>query len=199
MADTASFLGGPNTELGPVKIEVKPVEIDWADESGWLNIGKTQSSTFRRIMAKADHLTSQDGTEPSNRTVTGQRTEFEAPLGQPHLERLQLLVQDLKLVESGGEIKQWMFVNKVGEDDLSRLFFLRATKIVGGKLSTSELQKLYMLVAFQTETAELVYDAATQRFFGLIFRGYFNNDENSGFPVQHPDGEFSNAWSAVIP
>lgn len=199
MAATASFLGGPTTELGPVQLEFKPKEIDWADESGWIDAGKTQQTLFRRTSTKTDLLTSQDGTEPGNRVITGQKVEYEAPLGQGTAERLADLVQDILLEKSGDVVNQWMIVNKIGEDDLANLFWLRVTRVIGGIVSTNPLHVSYSLVAPQSESVELLFDAATQRYFGLIFRAYLNDAENSAFPVFHSSGPAAFAWSGIVP
>lgn len=192
---TNSFLGKAVLELGPAQIEIKPLVIDWDDPSGWINVGNTQNAIFRRIATKADLVSSQTGTEADNRVITGQRVEMESPLGQATLERLVEVVQDLKLEKTGEVVNQWMIVNKLGESDRDILFWIKITKIVGGIPSTDELDICYMAVAPQSETVEINFDANTQRFFLVVFRGYLNDSNTSNFPVQHSDGEFAFAWS----
>ena len=200
MAETASFLGTPDLELGAANVYVKsPISLDWDDESGWVDLGLVENILWRRIASKTDLLAAQGGTRPSDKVITEQRVQIEAGLGQAFLERLVLVVQDLKLEKTGDVVNQWMIVNKLGERDSQARFWLRVIKINAGIESADPLDRAYSLVSPMSETVELTYDAATQRFFGLLFEAYLNDDSASNFPVSHSDGEFAFAWSRVVP
>ncbi len=193
MSDT--FLGRSVLELGPCRVEVKPKVIDWDDESGWISVGNTDQTTWRRIANKADLVASQTGTRPDNKVIVGQQGQLEFGMGQATAERLELVVQDIKLEKTGPVVNQLMVVNKLGEDDRSILFWVRATKIFGGILSVDPLDQIFALAAPMSETIEEVFDAATQRFVPVLLEAYFNDAESSDFPVTHSGGEVALFWT----
>ena len=107
MAETASFLGTPDLELGPCNIYVKqPITLDWDDESGWTDLGLVENILWRRIASKTDLVAAQRGTRPADKVITAQQVQIEANLGQAFLERLELVVQDSVLwLEIASELR----------------------------------------------------------------------------------------------
>lgn len=199
MAETNSILGRRQLDLGPSNVYVKPlfissVETDWADNSDWIDLGFVESLTQRFINTKTDLNASQEGTRPADKVITGQQAQIETNLGQPFLERLELIQQGLTLIkDSAGLITQWQFGKRLGERDSDTFFWVRAIKIERGIESVDLLDRSFMKAAAMSDTVELVFDAATQRFYGVLFESYLN--DTGAFSVVDTEGRFAYNWS----
>jgi len=198
---TASILGKESLELGPANIYVKPlivssVATDWADVSDWIYLGETESSTLRLITSKTDLNSSQKGTRPADKVVTGQQAQIETNLGQAYLERLEEIQQGLYLKKTGETVEQWQFTKRLGEQDSDVLFWVKMVKINAGIESTNLLDIAYMKAAPMTEQAELTFDAATQRFYGLLLEAYEN--DTGAYAVSDDSGRPAYAWSGDL-
>lgn len=200
MSETASLLGSPQLDLGPANIYLKQrfinsVETDWDSDSDYLSAGKTESTTLRLITGKTELKSSQGGERPDDKVVTSQQCQVEAALGQATLERLALFQQGIELIKnSAGDIVRWMFTKKLGQRDSDNQFWVKVIKINAGVESTDPLEISYMRASPSTDSVDIVFDSATQRFFGTIMEAYENVDGD--YPVISPDtGAAAYIWS----
>ncbi len=198
MAITASILGRNSLDLGPANLSVKAlfiasVETNWADESDWIDMGLTESSTLRLITSKTDLNASQEGTRPADKVVTAQQVQIETNLGEPFLERLELVQQGLVVEkDTPGVVEQWMIVKRLGQRDSDVEFWARLIKVEDGVQSTDINNIVYIRAAAMNDNVELVFDAASQRFYGVLFEAYLN--DKGSFSVAAADGAFAYAW-----
>lgn len=204
---TNSLLGSEYLNLGPANLYVKPrfvneVETDWADESDWIFLGKTESSTMRVITGKTDLTASQDGTRPADKVVTAQQVQFETNLGQAYLERLEYIQQGLRIEkDSSGDVTRWMIVKVLGERDSDAAveFWVKLIEFDRGAESTDPLKTVYAKCAPMTDQVELAFDASTQRFYGVMFESYENNEGDYTVSFTEDGVErFAYCWSGEV-
>lgn len=198
MAITGSIFGKNSGSIGPLNLYVKDIDTgSWDVNTGWLSLGETESATIRDIVSKADIKFSQEGDRPADKVIIAQQVQLETSLGKPYLERLELVKRGLSLQRNSAlAITQAMITKRLGERDSTNFFWLKAVEIVDGIESTNMLDRLYMKVACDTETTELVFDAATQRYHGLIFNAYLNDNAIVG--VFDSAGRAAYAWTGDV-
>lgn len=197
-----SILGKDDMVLGPGNLYIKPFTIDgnptdWKDESDWIEMGLTESTIFRILTTKADLLASQKGTRPANKVITAQQTQIEAGLGEATLERLEQVQQGLSITrDTAGEMTSWKIVNVLGQRDSDKYFWVKFVELDGGVESVLPFDTLYAKAAPSIESAELTFDAATQRFYTVMFETYLN-DTGPG-AVKDDKNRFAYVWSADV-
>lgn len=204
---TNSFLGNDYLQLGPANVYVKKrfvnsVETDWASASDWVALGDSESTTMRQIVSKTDLTASQRGTRPADKVVTAQQVQFETSLGKAYLERLESIQQGLRLERNtAGEVTQWKIVKVLGERDSANNveLWVKVVEFDAGAESTDPLKTTYAKVAPSSDQVELVYDAASQRFYNVMFEAY-ENDEGSYTVSYVEDGvtRYAYCWSAEV-
>jgi hypothetical protein len=205
---TNSILGNNFLTLGPANMYYKKRfdsdgnETDWESDSDYVFAGKTESATLRLIMTKTDLMASQDGTRPSDKTVTAQQAQLETSLGQSTLERLEFTQQGLRVERnSAGDVTRFLYVDVLGErdSDTNVELWVKFVEIERGAESTNPLKTTYMKAAPQTEQTELVFDAATQRFYGLMFEAY-KHDAGDYVVTFQEDGvdKYPYYWSGEV-
>lgn len=196
---TASILGRNQLDLGPANVYIKSLVVDsvatdWADDTDWIDLGYTESLTMRMLTTKADLMASQVGTRPADKVITGQQVQIETSLGKAYLERLENIQQGLQLVkETDGTVTQWKFVKKLGQRDSDVFFWVKVVKFNAGAESTDPLDTAYAKASPASDTVELTFDAATQRFYAVMFEAY-ENDEGP-YAVVGENGEPAYSWS----
>jgi len=199
---TNSILGQTRLDLGPANIYIKPVlegtvETDWNDVSDWVDLGYTESSTFKTMITKTDLTASQVGTRPADKVVTGSQAQIETSLGQSYLERLENVMQGLELTRNtAGDITQAKFVSRLGQRDSSVLFWVKFVRFNDGAESVNPLEIVYMKAAPASDSIDLTFDASTQRFFGVMLEAYANNEGT--YSVSGANGEDCYYWTGEV-
>jgi len=201
-----SILGRDTLSLGPANLYVKKrfvagVETDWESATGWTYLGLTESAVFRSSTTKTDLSASQRGTRAADKAVSAQNVQIEVGLGQPTLERLEIIQQGLKLERDPGtgEITQWKIVSVLGERDSDAAveMWLKFVEIDRGSEMPGKTHTVYAKASPATESVELTFDAAAQRFFSVMFEAYLN--DSGLYPVSFVSGsvtQYAYAWSA---
>jgi hypothetical protein len=185
-----SFLGGP--------LDLGPCNLYWDCASGsaygtdGLNLGGVDQVTFRFGVEKTDLVTAQNGTDPADRVVTATMCEIECGLAEATLERLAAIFQGFETVSSGGTIVGATFGASIGERDSSIVKEMRLVRIIDGAESTEPLDEVRVFKVAPASNAELVYDAASQRFIGTLFKAYRQSTITSptGKPTFFGIGQF---------
>lgn len=199
MAITGSIFGKNKGSIGPANLYIKLVSDGaWDDNTGWVSLGKTESSTLRDIVSKAEIRFSQDGDRPADRVIIAQQVQIETALGKPYLERLENIKRGLYLKKNtAGAITQAMLTDRLGERDSDNLVWVKMVEIVDGIESTDPLDTIYIKSAANMDTTELQFDVSTQRYHGLLFDSYKNDDTVVG--VFDSSNRPAYCWTAEVP
>lgn len=173
MANTNGLLGGP-LSLGPAKIVFDTV-------TGGTNtdLGETDSIILRFGVEKADLKTSQYGTQPKDKVVTGEMCSIEFGLAESSIERLEKVLQGFRVKYSGSSPTGYSFGGSLGQRDSDILKQMTLTLIENGQPSTDPLDKITIWKVAPMVNIEYTYDAGTQRFAKISMMAYKDSD--------HPD------------
>jgi len=198
MATTGSIFGKNSGSIGPANIYIKPVaDGDWDLDTGWQFLGPTDAIKVRDMVSKAEIKFIQEGDKAADRVIVGQQTQIETSLGKPYLERQEDIKRGLSLIRNSAlAITQAMITKRVGEKDSANLFWVKVIEFVNGIESTNKLDTIYMKAASSMDTTELVFDAASQRYHGVIFEGYINDDPIVG--VFDSAGRAAYLWTGIV-
>ena len=170
MADELkSLFGEPELSFGPTNLY-------WDTEGGGANLflGGTDATTLTLGVQKIELVESQAGDRPQDRAITAQTVTIGGGLSRPDLIRLEAVVQGIDVDrDSFAEAKQIHGASHLGERDRTIAKQLTIVKIVDGVESANEFDTIDIFIAApSSETTELVFDAATQRFYGVLFEAY---------------------------
>lgn len=163
-----TFMGDQTEELGPGY-------LDWDTAIGGqnLSLGDFDSITIRFSGTKTPLVGSQYGTEPKDQVLTGVQCEVECGMGQASPARMKEVFQIVEFAEdSSSQLIQMAGVNPIGQKDSTLVKQMTFTRQLDGVKSTYAGDIVDFWRIAPAPTAELVYDAATQRFVKLTFRGY---------------------------
>lgn len=198
MSITGSIFGKNQGSLGPANMYVKPITNSaWNVNTGWLDLGPVESTTLRDMVTKADIKFAQEGDRAADKVITAQQVQFETALGKPYLERLENIKQGLSLTRNTAlAITQGMLSKRIGERDSNKFLWIKIVEFVDGEESVNPLDILYAKVAASTESTELVFDASTQRYHGVMFDAYINDDVTVG--VFDTAGRAAYCWTGLV-
>lgn len=166
MADTPGLLGGP-LSLGPAKIV-----FDTATGGTNTDLGETDSIILRFGVEKADLKTSQYGTQPKDKVVTGEMCSIEFGLAESSIERLEKVLQGFRVKYALTTPTGYSFGSSLGQRDSEILKQMTVTLIEGGTVSTDPLDKITIWKVAPMVNIEYTYDAQTQRFAKVSMMAY---------------------------
>ncbi len=175
MANTASFFGRSNFTIAQCNVYVKRVDSgSWQDDSGWLDLKRSESVTFKNPQEKADMKSMQTGTKAANRVIVGEEVSLEMGLGEAGLEILQQILQGFRIEYhvDNTTIKRAGKIKSIGREDTADLVYVKVVKIRGGAESTNPLDTTYFVAGPATEELTLVFDTSTQQFVNFMLKGY---------------------------
>lgn len=169
MADTQSVFGSQNFAFGPGKLY-------WDTATGGedVNLGGTDQIKIMMSVKKIELKESQAGDRPADRAVSAQVYQISCGLSRATLERLEQVVQGLYVEKdtAGEPIRIWGsdVMAQRDSDILKQLTFIA---IRDGIESTDPFDIIdFWKAAPMTESTELVFDASTQRYYGVMFECY---------------------------
>lgn len=172
MAFTDWFGGARNFQAGQCKTEVKKVsDGSWMDESGWVDLGRSDHVTVTPSTDYLDLMSMQDGSKPANAQVTGQETLTEMGLAEMVAETFERTFPGASIVMDGLDIVGVAIVQELGTRLTDNLYWIRLTKYVAGQPSTELLDRIYMLCAPRIESGEWTHDL-TQQFPSVTFKNF---------------------------
>ncbi len=207
--NTASIFGKSNFSIVQCNVYVKRVSSgSWQDETGWIDLKRSESVTFKNPQEKAGMKSMQTGTKDANRVVVGEEVTLEPSLGEAGLEILQAVLQGFAIeYHAGGGgtvVKRAGKASSLGSVDTDNLMWVKTVKLKGGAESTNPLDTVYFIAAPGTEEFTLVFDTSTQQFLGLMLKGYdagpnyveveadqvfFDNEDGQPVPAYYWTGE----------
>jgi hypothetical protein len=166
---TGSAFGKPNLSFGPCK-------LFWDTASGgqYLDLGGFDSCTLSLNVAKIGLRESQAGDRDADKAISAQTYQVSAGLSRATLERMEEVVQGFELEkDTAGVIQRAWVTDIVGCLDSEIRKQLTLHELSKGKLSDNPFDILDIWeVAPMSETTELVFDATSQRFYGVVFEAY---------------------------
>jgi len=170
---TDSAVGSNTFAFGPGKLY-------WDTETGGeeIDLGGTDQITLTMQTSKIELRESQAGDRPADRAVSAQVFQISCGLSRATIERLAEIVQGFHVEEdtAGNPIRIWGR-DVLSQKDSSIVKQLTFKEIVDGAVTTDPLRIIdFWKVAPMTESVELVYDATTQRYFGVMFECYKSDD-----------------------
>lgn len=186
---TASLIGRETFDLGPCS-----VAVDTASGGANLDLGDSESVTVSIETEKAEMKGAKYGTAPANRTVTGQKVMIKMIMAQATLERLAQTLQGFRLnTNTAGTILGFSYGSAIGEDDLSIAKQMTLTRWKEGADSSDTFDAIDFWLAAASGTAELLYDASTQRNVALEFMCYLseNHLDSEGKPTFFGSGVYA--------
>lgn len=172
MANTGWFGGARNFQAGQCKTEVKKVsDGSWIDESGWVDLGKSDHVTMTPSTDYLDLTSMQTGSKPANAQITGQETMVEMGLAEMVAETFERTFPGASIVMDGLTIVGVAIVQAMGSRLTDNLYWVRLTKYVNGAPSAELLDRVYCLVAPRVESGEWTHDL-TQQFITLMYKAF---------------------------
>lgn len=169
MPNTQSAFGSQNFAFGPGKLY-------WDSATGGENIdlGGTDQIKITMSVKKIELKESQAGDRPADRAVSAQVYQISCGLARATVERLGAIVQGFHVEEdTAGEPKRIWGSDVMAQRDSDIVKQLTFIAIRNGEESTDPLDIIdFWRVAPMTESTELVFDAATQRYYGVMFECY---------------------------
>jgi len=157
-----------------------PGNIYWDTATGGeeLDLGGVDQITLTMQVSKIELREAQAGDRPADRAVSAQVYQISCGLSRATIERLGEIVQGFHVEEdtAGDPIRIWGsdVLSQKDSDIVKQLTF---KEIVDGSETTNPLRIIdFWKVAPMTESVELVFDATTQRYFGVMFECYKSDD-----------------------
>ena len=169
-----------NSAFGSTNFAFGPGKLYWDTATGGENIdlGGTDQITITMQVNKIELRESQAGDRPADRAVSSQVYQISCGLSRATIERLSEIVQGFHVEEdtAGNPIRIYG-TDILSQKDSSIVKQLTFKEIVDGAVTTNPLRIIdFWEVAPMTESVELVYDATTQRYFGVMFECYKSED-----------------------
>lgn len=162
--------------FGKAELSFGPCNIYWDTESGGenLNLGGVDQLTVSKSVTKLELREAQAGDRPADRAVTAQIYQVSCGLSRATVERLEQVVQGFEVQrDSDNDVIRLFLSDIVGQKDSSIWKQMTLIEIVDGIESTNPFEIWdFWRAAPMSESVELVYDAATQRYYGVMFECY---------------------------
>lgn len=173
MADTQHAFGSSELEFGPCNLY-------WDTATGGVNLDLGGFDSVKVTMGtkKIELKEAQAGDRPADRAVSSQTVQITCGLSRATAERLAEVFQGFHTEEdTAGNITRIWLSDRMAQRDSSIVKQMTLKVIREGAESTEELDIVdFWKVAPMTESVELVFDAASQRFFGVVFECYKDDD-----------------------
>jgi len=169
MPNTQSAFGSQNFAFGPGKLY-------WDSATGGENIdlGGTDQIKITMSVKKIELKESQAGDRPADRAVSAQVYQISCGLSRATVERLEAIVQGFHVEKdtAGNPTRIWgSDVMAQRDSDIVKQLTFKAIR--DGEESDDPLDIIdFWKAAPMTESTELVFDAATQRYYGVMFECY---------------------------
>lgn len=170
---TASLFGSDQLELGPCNLY-----FDTETGGEDLDLGGFDQVTVSLQTQKVELREAQAGDRPADRAISAQVVQITCGLSRANVERLEQVQQGFTVERDTADVVTRIhFSDKVGQRDSDIVKQLTAKKIDAGVETTDPLEIIdFWLVAPMTESVELVFDAASQRYYAVMFECYKSDD-----------------------
>lgn len=169
MANTQHAFGSSLLEFGPCNLY-------WDTETGGANLDLGGFDAVKVTMGvkKIELKEAQAGDRAADRAVSSQTVQISCGLSRATAERLSEIFQGFHTEENtAGEITRIWLSDRMAQRDSDILKQLTLKVIRDGVESIDPLDIIdFWKVAPMTESVELTYDAASQRYFGVVFECY---------------------------
>lgn len=162
--------------FGSDRFAFGPGKLYWDTATGGknVNLGGTDSIKITMQVKKIELKESQAGDRPADRAVSAQIYQIACGLSRATIERLEQIVQGLHVEKdaSSHPVRIWGS-DVMAQRDSSLVKQLTFVEIVDGIESIDPFRTIdFWKVAPMTESTELVFDASTQRYYGVVFECY---------------------------
>lgn len=173
MADTQHAFGSSNLEFGPCNLYF---DTETGGEN--LDLGGFDSVKVSMSTKKIELKEAQAGDRPADRAVSSQVVQITCGLSRATAERLAEVFQGFHLeTNSADEVTRIWLSDRMAQRDSDIVKQMTLKVIRDGAESTDPLDIIdFWKVAPMTESVELTFDAATQRYFGVVFECYKDDD-----------------------
>lgn len=172
MDDTQHAFGSSLLEFGPCNLY-------WDTETGGedVNLGGFDAVKVTMGVKKIELKEAQAGDRAADRAVASQTVQITCGLSRATAERLKEVFQGFHTEEdTAGNVTRIWLSDRMAQRDSSIAKQMTLKVIRDGEESTDPLDIVdFWKVAPMTESVELTYDAATQRFFGVVFECYIDS------------------------
>lgn len=169
MANTQHAFGSSLLEFGPCNLY-------WDTETGGDNLSLGGFDQVKVTMGtkKIELKEAQAGDRPADRAVSSQTVQITCGLSRATAERLAEIFQGFHLEKDTADVVTRIWLSdRMAQRDSSIVKQMTLKVIRAGAESTDPLDIIdFWKVAPMTESVELTFDAATQRFFGVVFECY---------------------------
>lgn len=186
-----------NTLFGQSELSFGPANIFWDTATGGDNVdlGGVDQLTITKAVTKIELREAQAGDRPADRAVSAQTYQLSFGMSRATAQRLSEVVQGFTTdLDTTGNIIRCYLADVVGQRDSSIWKQLTVYEILDGVQADPATQPGHVWDFFRaapmSESTELVYDAATQRFYGVVFETYKSD-------IQDVNGNFLYAASRV--
>lgn len=167
--------------FGADELSFGPAHVRWDTESGGqdLDVGGTDKWTLKKNVGKIELKESQAGSQAADKAVNSQSYSIEGGLSRMTVERLGELVQGIEVEKDSQDrpTRIWL-ASAIGELDSSKWKQLTMFQEIAGAIADPATQPFAVLdiwrAAPASEGAELVFDDASQRFYGVMFMSYIH-------------------------
>lgn len=172
----------PDTQhaFGSSLLEFGPCNLYWDTATGGeeIDLGGFDSVKVTMGTKKIELKEAQAGDRAADRAVSSQTVQISAGLSRATAERLAEIFQGFHLEKnSADEVTRIWLSDRMAQRDSDIVKQMTLKVIRAGEESTEPLDIIdFWKVAPMTESTELVFDAATQRFFGVVFEIYKDDD-----------------------
>lgn len=171
--------------FGAAELSFGPAHVFWDTVSGGDNIdvGGTDKWTLKKAVGKIDLVESQAGAQAADKAVTSQVYSIEGGLSRPTVARLGALVQGVEVVEDSLARPTRLWLSSVlGQRDSSVWKQVTFFQELDGAIADPDESPFHVFDFWKmapSNESELVFDAQTQRFYGVMFMSYISRDNLS--------------------
>ncbi len=162
--------------FGKAELSFGPCNLYWDTASGGvdLNLGGVDQLTVTKSVTKLELREAQAGDRPADRAVTAQIYQISCGLSRATVERLEQVVQGFEVQrDSNTDIVRLYLSDVVGQRDSSIWKQMTLKEIVDGLESTNPFEIWdFWRAAPMSDNVELVFDASSQRYYGILFECY---------------------------
>ncbi len=162
--------------FGKTELSFGPAQVFWDSATGGLDVdlGGVDSVTVTKSVTKIELREAQAGDRPADKAISAMTYEITLGMSRATIFRLENVVQGFEVQrDTANNPVRFFGVDLVGQRDSSIAKQLTVHEIVDGQLSSNPLEITdFLKVAPSTESTELVYDAATQRYYAVAFLAY---------------------------
>lgn len=166
------------------------VYFDTGSGGGNVYLGQFDSLTISKKVTKVDLMESQAGAAPADKAVSSQNYTLSLGMSRATVDRMEKIVQGFKVDRDTSGQPQRLFLSSViGQLDSSIVKQLTVIEIIDGIEADPVTLPFHIWyfpkAAPMSDSTELVYDAATQRYYKTTFQIYVDENilDHTGRPV----------------